>query len=114
MKVSKGGNYVKADPALRGKVVKFLNEGEIELSDKYEYDDGTPVKSFVFDVEIGGERKRMRVNKASKVAMMEAFGDETKDWIGKEAKIIIMPTPNGENKMIVLEPVNVKGWDEPA
>ena len=112
MKVSIGGSYLKADPMLKGKTIKFVNEGEIETSDKYTYEDGTPIKHLVFEVDLGGEKKKLRVNKASKVSMIEAFGEETKDWIGKEARIIVMPTPNGDKKMIVLEPINGSAWDE--
>ena len=106
MKISTGsGNYLKPSEAKRGSIIEVLNEGEIEVSDKYTYEDGSPKKSIVFEIKYENETKKMRMNKSSKVAMVEAFGDESQDWIGKKARIIVMPTRNGDNKMIVLDPV---------
>lgn len=110
MKVTKGGDYIKTDSAEKGLVVTFLDAGRIDISDKYRYKnadgtDGEFRKSLVFEVLYKGEKKQIRVNTASKIAMIDAFGEETQGWIGKKATIHVLPTPNGQQKMIVLDPV---------
>ena len=105
MKIGSGGEYLKAKTADKGETIEFKDAGKIVESDRYTYEDGSPKKDYVFEVYYKKEIKLLRVNKASRTAMIEAFGDETNDWIGKKAKIMIMPTPNGDNKMIVLDPM---------
>jgi len=112
MKMDTGGSYLRPSEAKKGAVVEFLDEGVIEISDKYTYEDGSPKKSVVFNVRYEGNEVKLRLNKASRVSMIGAFGNESKDWIGKKAKLIIVPTPNGDNKMILLEPVTEEAWDE--
>ena len=112
MKLSKGGSYLKAKDAEKGTTIEILNAGEIETSTEYTYQDGSPKKSYVFSVSYKGEDKKLRLNKASRIAMIEAFGEETEDWIGKKAKLVIMPTPNGDNKMVILDPItDTKAYD---
>lgn len=105
MKVTKGGNYLKGDNVRDGDSIKFLDEGEIQTSDTFKYKDGNPVKSLVFKVEYKGEEKQMKVTMQSKVALIDAWGDETKGWIGKIATIFVFPTPDGTKKTIVLKPL---------
>ena len=63
MKLSKGGgNWLKADQCKKGEIITFKDEGRIEESDKYKYDDGSPKKSLVFMVEHCGTDKQMRLN----------------------------------------------------
>lgn len=117
MKVKKSsGAFLKAKDAKPRSKVKFLDEGEWQESQNFKYEDGRPIIQLVFKVMYEGEEMLLKVNKASRVAMIEAFGDETKNWVGKEASIFILPTPNGKEKMIVLEPIvdgePAKGWDE--
>lgn len=119
MKITKGGNYIKAKDAKKGAIIEILDEGKWETSEKFKYEDGTPQKQLIFTVRYEGEEKQFRMNKSSRIAMIEAFGEESKTWIGKQAKIIIMPTPNGNDKMIVLDPIlpegktsGEKAWDE--
>ena len=114
MKITSGGNYLKADLVKKGDIIKILDEGTIETSTKFTYDDGTPKKEFVFTVEHKGIKTKMRMNKASRVALVTAFGDETKGWIGREASCYVMPTPSGDKKMIILEPIftEADSWDK--
>lgn len=114
MKLQKPGAYIKAEEAEKGAVITFLDEGTIEVSDKYRYknqdgSEGDFRKSLVFLVKYKGEEKKLRVNTASRTGLVEAWGDETKSWIGKTAIIHVLPTPNGGNKMIVLEPTSYNG-----
>lgn len=112
MKLTKGGQFMKAEGVDKGATVVFKDAGEIQTSDKYTYEDGSPRKNLVFTVEYKGEDKKLRLNNASKINLIEAWGEETKDWIGKSAVIHILPAPNGINKMIILESVNGKPKQE--
>jgi len=119
MKINLGGEYLKADQAKKGAVIEILSSGEMVKSDKYTYPDGNPKVDFIVDVMYEGAKKKLRMNKASKVAMVEAFGDQTDAWVGKKASLIVMPTPQGDKKMIVLDPIvskekadDKKAWDE--
>lgn len=113
-----GAGFLTAKNAENNTLIKMLDEGVWKDSTKYKYDDGTAQKECIFSVEYKKEKKCLRVNKASRVALMEAWGDESKSWIGKEAWIRIMPTPKGDYKMIVLDPIksstktNDLGWAE--
>lgn len=104
MKIRFSGNFLKADQVKKGEIVTILNAGE-ERTSKYTYEDGNPKMEYVFEVDYNGDKKSLRMNATSRRAMVEAFGDETIGWIGKQAKLFTMPTPNGDKKMIVLDPV---------
>lgn len=119
MKMSKGGNFLKAKDVKRGAIIEILDEGRWEDSQKFTYSDGNPVKQCIFKVRYEGEEKDLKVNKASRVNLIDAFGEESKNWIGKCARIIVMATPNGGDKMIVLDPVleekatnDAVAWDD--
>lgn len=113
MKLSKGNEYLKADNVKQGQIVQFTNAGEIEVSTKYRYknQDGTEgdfVRSLVFRVKYEGEDKKIKISVASKESLIDAFGDDTENWVGKKASIMVIPTPNGQKKMIVLVPITSK------
>jgi hypothetical protein len=110
VKLTKGGNWLKADQCKKGDLITFKDSGRIEESDKYKYEDGAPKKSLVFLVEINGSDKQYRMNTQSKVSCMETWGDETSAWVGKKARINIFPTPDGQKKMIVLDPETEVNW----
>ena len=113
MKLSKGNEYLKADNVKQGQIVQFTNAGEIEVSTQYRYKnqdgtDGDFVRSLVFRVKYEGEDKKLKISAASKSSLIEAFGDDTENWVGKKASIMVIPTPNGQKKMIVLVPITSK------
>lgn len=109
MKLQQPGEYLKAKDVRDGEKVTFLDEGCIETSDKYKYENsGEPVKSLIFKVDYKTEQKKIKVVSQSKGSLIEAWGDETKNWIGKTATIFVFPAPNGKDKMIVLKPITDK------
>lgn len=113
VKLNQGGKYLSVKTAERGEKVKFNNAGEWRQNTKFTYEDGTPKNELIFQVHHNGEDKELKVNKASQINLSEAWGDDTEAWVGKTSKINIMPTPNGQHKMIVLEPTEeATGWDE--
>ncbi len=100
------GDYLSAKKAKDGSTIVIQDEGKITDNNKYKYEDGNPRKDFVFTVTYEGAKKLLRMNKASRTALCEAWGNDTAKWIGMPATINIFPTPNGGEKMIVLKPVN--------
>lgn len=99
------GKYVSAKTAKTGESVRILDEGSIQENTKYKYDDGSPRMDYIFTVEYNGEKSLLRMNKASRTACVEAWGKDTVLWVDKIAHLFVMPTPNGGEKMIILQPV---------
>jgi hypothetical protein len=104
MKVKFSSQYLKADEVKKGAIITILDPGK-EQESKFTYDNGDPKMEYVFTVEYNGDQKQMRMNTTSRRSMVEAFGDDTISWVGKQAKLFIMPTPKGDKNMIVLDPV---------
>ncbi len=80
-------SYLKVADVQGGEVITFLNEGEWIESNKFTYDDGTPRKDFVIKINILDLEKSMRLNKTNRDILVGAWGKETANWIGKQAKI---------------------------
>ena len=119
VKMYKGGKFLKALDVKRGSMVTFLDEGAWEESTKFKNEDGSWQSQFIIKVKYDGEEKSLKLTKASRTAMMEAFGDESKDWVGKVARLIVVPTPNGDKKTILVDPVveahetqDGEAWDD--
>jgi len=110
MKIEFTGKFLKADEVKKGATITIIDPGK-EQESRFTYADGSPKTDYIFTVKYGEEEKSLRMNMTSLRAMSEAFGRETLDWVGKKAKLFVMPTPNGEHKMIVLDPVT-DGWAE--
>ena len=104
MKLNDNTNWLSAKNCEEGDVVTFLNEGEWRESTKFTYDDGNPVKQLVFNVKHKDEEKRLTLIKPSRTAMIEAFGNDTVEWVGKQAKISLALNTQG-TKSIILMPL---------
>lgn len=87
MKLTTAKNWLKSEDVKQGDLITFLNEGEWVASAKYTYADGTPRKDFLLKVKHNDADKDMRLNATNKKVLIRAFGEETKDWVGKTAKI---------------------------
>ena len=83
-----GGNYLKASDVMNGDRVTFMDEGEWTES-KFTKEDGSPRMQFVMTVKCKGEEKKMRINKTNSDTLVDAYGPETQEWIGKQAIITI-------------------------
>lgn len=105
MKVKFSSMYLKADEVKKGEIITILDPGK-EQESKFTYEDGNPKTEYIFTVEYKTEQKTMRMNTASRRAMVDAFGDETLNWVGKQARIFLMPRNDDPSKnYIVLDPV---------
>jgi len=113
MKLSEsGGVWLSAKNCTEGSVVEFLNEGTWKDSTRFTYDDGNPVRQLVFKVKHENEEKQLTIIKPSRVALVEAWGDDTLEWVGKKATIKLALNTQG-GKSIILQPMGqVKSTEE--
>ena len=109
-------SILRAKEVADGQIVVFLNEGEWR---EFKFKDQPVSNGFVMQVEYKGEEKEIKVTKGSFESIMPVYGPDTKEWIGKKAKIMVIPTQKGNS--ILLKPVSdnkvdVKtdeiAWDE--
>jgi hypothetical protein len=117
VKLGSSGKYLKVDDVQVGEEIKFLSEGEWVENEKYKYPDGNPRMDFICDVEHKGEKKRWRLNKTNRDILLAAWGNETKEWLNKSAKVELENVLIGgkKMKMIVLnagKKVEEHPWDE--
>ncbi len=105
MKLSEGGGvWLSAKNCTDGSIVEFLNEGTWKDSTRFTYDDGNPVRQLVFKVKHENEEKQLTIIKPSRVALIEAWGDDTLEWVGKKATIKLALNTQG-GKSIILQPM---------
>lgn len=72
-----GGAWLDKKEIVSGQLAKLLTEA-IEI-------EGQNGKQIVAKVKVKGfdEEKNVAINKPSKNALIEAFGEDSKDWVGK-------------------------------
>lgn len=87
MKLQQKRTWLKSENVKSGDIMTILNEGEIVTSSKFTYPNGEPKKDFVLKVTHNGAEADFTVNATNKKSLIAAFGDETKDWIGKTCKL---------------------------
>lgn len=68
-------------------IVKIAGEGVWEESPRFKKEDGTPQNQFSIKLEVKpNEIRKTTLNFGNVKLLVEAFGDETKDWVGKELR----------------------------
>lgn len=113
MKLNESGGAwlsAKKNPECDGQIITFKNEGEWRQSTRFKYDDGNPINQLVFTVEYSGENYQMTLIKPSRIAMIEAFGDDTVEWVDQKAKISLALNTQG-GKSIMLTPIGSKAQE---
>ena len=80
--------FMKKDEDIKHKdVVTVASEGVWEESERFKKDDGTPSKMFKIHFKLAnGEDRSTTLNWTNVKLLVEAFGDDTLDWIGKEVR----------------------------
>jgi hypothetical protein len=107
MKLSDGAVWLSAKNCQSGDVIEIMDEGQWIDSTRFTYDDGNPVRQLVFKVKHNGEEKKLTLIKPSRQAMIEAFGDDTIEWVGKQAIIELALNTQG-GKSIMLKPIGTE------
>jgi hypothetical protein len=99
--------YLKTADVNTGDVITFKSEGEWVKNTKFTYEDGTPKTDFVIKVDFGGEERTLRLSKMNRDVLITAFGQDTVDWIEKQARISKVKAAVGGKMvdMLVLEAI---------
>lgn len=95
-KTSVAGQYAKLGTDFEeGDIIKILNGGDIVTT---EYGD-----SIVFKIETKNGERNMRMNQTSQNYIIDAFGDESSDWVGKEVKVWVFDMNiSGKMKAVIF------------
>lgn len=101
---SKLSKYLKAEHVKDGDIINFMDAGII--TDKEFTQDGEKKINPVLEmnVEINGEKKIYCPNKTTCGLLSKSWGGDTEGWVGKQARITVIPGPNGKD-MIIAKPV---------
>lgn len=117
--LNQSGNYLKVDDVKEGDLVTFKDEGTWVESTKYTYPDGNPKQDFVMKIDYKGQEYSIRINKFSRDELVPVYSNDTKNWIGKHAKISIEVYRSLNTKGMIFSPIIEKtqesketAWDE--
>lgn len=114
MKVERGntgGNSLKVADVVEKKLTSLTitDEGEMRTYEGEKEEDKSTTK-LVIGISYEGQRKgdpdRWSMNNKSRNALIEIFGDDTADWVGKEPEIQLEGT--GEYRHIVVDTLRTK------
>ena len=83
------GNYLKAEDCKGGEIVEILSEGEIaEITSP----EGKVKNVLNYKVSVDGQEKEWTPNRTCGQMLMQAWGEDDKNWIGKKFQIELMRT----------------------
>ena len=95
-------NFLKAEDVQNGTVLEFVNEGEWVESKKWTYEDGSPRQQFIIRVKLGDAEKDLSMNSTSRTAIMDEYGRDTADWVGKRAVVeLVRQNVGGALKSVI-------------
>ena len=84
MKIELTGNFIKAEELEGGEIIEFLDAGTLSEITSPE---GKTKKVINFQVLLNGEERNFTPNKGNLGVFVEAWGDESENWIGKKFKV---------------------------
>ena len=76
------GDFLNYDGSEDGDIVTISGEGNVEYNETLKKD------MFNIGVEVNGKKKIYSPNNKAGRALQEAFGIDTKDWVGKQFSIL--------------------------
>jgi len=114
MKVEKGNtgaNTIKVEFVLEKKItsMKIKDEGEMVTYEAKKAGDSASTKLVIgvsYDGQSDGDPTKWSMNNKSRNALIDIWGDDTNDWIGKTAEI--STSGDGEFKHIVVDTLRTK------
>ncbi len=114
MKVEKGstgGNNLKVDFVIEKKItsLKITDEGEMVTYQPKTESEKPSTKLVIgvnYDGKKDGDPDKWSLNNKSRNALIDIWGDDTSDWVGKTAEISI--SGEGEYKHIVVDTLRTK------
>ena len=107
------GNYLKAEDCKGGEICEILDEGEIV---EIVTPEGVAKSVMNFQISFNNTEKTFTPNKSNGNILVEAFGEDTKNWIGKRFKINLTKVRVfGKIKdSIIVEPLDVVKTEKPG
>lgn len=109
---SKLSKYLKPEHVKDGDVINFMDPGVI-MPKKFTKDGVTEEKPVLeITVEVNGDRKTYTPNGTTLGLFNKAWGTNTEKWVTKQARITLIPAPNGKD-MIVAKPITLEPADIP-
>lgn len=84
MKTDFSGSFWNIDNVKEADIGVILNEGKYE--EKKNSKTGQSYTIFNIGVEIGGSKKDWSPSKDSGIRLQQAFGEDSKDWLGKKVQ----------------------------
>lgn len=84
-----------------GDVVRILDSGNVEMGQYGEQKN--------FRIKTRNGEKKLAFNQSTQNVLIEEFGDETENWIGKDVKVILKKETIAGKKVIIPYLV-VEGW----
>jgi len=114
MKVEKGntgGNTLKVADVVEKKLtkLKITDEGEMKTYEGEKDGDKSTTKLIIgisYEGQKKGDPDRWSMNNKSRNSLIDIYGDDTEDWIGKEPEIQLQGT--GEYRHIVIDTLRTK------
>jgi hypothetical protein len=96
-------NFIKADEVSNNDRLEILSEGEWIESKKFTYEDGKPKQQFIIKVGHGGVERDMSLNATNRTNLIQSWGKDTKNWIGKFATVeIVKMAVSGQLKNVII------------
>ena len=96
-----GTKYYSGKKAKDGDVITFVDEGAW-VDTKFKKDDGSIRRAFQMTIEVNNEQCVFNLNKKNSDVLVEAWGHETKEWIGRKAKVTLKEAEIAGEDMIVI------------
>lgn len=100
--------YVPVSQLVKGDELAIVNEGQVR--DIYDPREKKMKKIYELGVKIGAIDTYVNLNASSKKYLKEAFGDDTRDWVGQTAIVDIeeMNIAGKKQLVTVLKPKGYK------
>ena len=84
------GDWISAKSIKDGDIIEILDEGKVEYNDILKKD------MFNLKVKLGEKIKIWTPNNKHGLLLQQAFGMDTKNWIGKKVELVLI-----ENTMLI-------------
>ena len=82
MKIDFSGDFLNYEGTADGDIVTILDEGKVE------YNETLKKELFNIGVEVNGKQKTYSPNNTAGKTLQQAFGMDSKDWVGKQFEIL--------------------------
>lgn len=98
------GAWLKVEDVKDGQKVKLINEC-VKVESRFKEEDGTPKTENQVKAQFQGMREpvNMRLNWTTVYGLIDAFGKESKSWIGKTLTAMVKDATTGQSIYLIPE-----------